>query len=320
LLPINRLRDLTAIPRVVRYLSQHRADLVHTQLEFSNTLGNLAAKLLGLPSVSTIHTHQAPLKGTKEFRRLRLMWWSMRKFCDRVIAVAEETRGNYLAVSRDAPHKVITIYNGIDLSSFRPVDATERARQRERLGIPEQAPLIITVAMLRQKKGIQYMIDAFPTILESIPGAHYLIVGDGDYRPALHELAVRRGLSERITLAGLRYDIPDLLGTSDLFVLPSLDEALPTVLAEAMAARRPVIASAIGGIPEMVADGVNGLLLPPGEPTQLAQACIRLLNNPDLAAKMGAAGWEIANQRFNIRTQAQQTGDLYWELLETAGR
>jgi glycosyltransferase involved in cell wall biosynthesis len=320
MLPVKHLRDLTAIPRLVHYLRQHRADLVHTQLEFSNTLGNIAARLLGLPSISTIHTHDNPLKGTKEYRRLKLMWWSMRNFCDQVIAVAEGLRNHYLAISGDSPDKVLTIYNGIDLERFNSHDRAAYARLRVNLGIPLQAPLLITVAVLRQRKGIQYMLETLPSILEAVPDAYYLVVGDGEFRMVLQDYAQRKGINQHVVFTGFREDIPDLMAISDVFVLPTLDEALPTVLAEAMAACRPIIASAVGGIPEMVEDGANGVLIHPKDPAQLAQACIHLLGNLALARRMGEKGWEIANERFNIHKQVHIMGDLYWELLNTAAR
>jgi glycosyltransferase involved in cell wall biosynthesis len=320
LLPVRRLRDLTALPRLVLYLRRHRADLVHTQLEFSNTLGSLAARLLRLPAVCTLHTLDAPQRGSKTYRRLRVMWWSLRIFSDRVIAVSEGARRSHLLVSGDSPDRVITLYNGIDLSRFPGPDDAPRSQIRQELGIPPDAPLLITVAVLRPPKGIQYLVEALPAILEAVPGAYYLVVGDGEHRPALEALAASRSVAERVIFAGMRRDVPRLLAAADVFVLPTLTEALPTVVAEAMAARKPVIASAVGGVPEMVADRHSGLLLPPADVPALAGACIDLLSHPDRARAMGEAGRQIAEERFDILTQTRRLGDLYGQLLESYGR
>lgn len=321
MLPVNRLRDLTAIPRMVRYFRRHQTDLVHTQLEFANALGNAAAGMMGLPSVCTIHTLEDPAPGSKKHRRMKLMWWSLRRFCDRVITVSEGARRHYLAVSGDMPDKVVTLHNGIDLSSFPKLGPDKRVELRESLGVPAHAPLMVTVAVLRPQKGIQYMIEALPAILEAVPDAFYMVVGDGDYYQVLMESAQKSDVGERVVFTGFRQDIASLLSISDLFVLPTLAEALPTVLAEAMATSLPLIVSEVGGVPEMVVDGVNGLLLPPADVDRLAAACIHVLRDEVDARRMGEAGWQIVNERFNIRKQVQRLGDLYDEVLErSAGR
>jgi glycosyltransferase involved in cell wall biosynthesis len=319
LVPVKYLRDLTAIPRLVRYLRTHRTTLVHTQLEFSNTLGNIAAKLLRLPSLCTLHTIDDPARGTRASRRLKVMLWSLRCFCDRVITVSDELRKHHLAMSKAAPGSVITLHNGIDQSPFRKLDPEKRAAVREELGIPSGAPLMLTVAVLREPKGIQYMLEAMPIILQAIPEAYYLIVGDGTYRSALEQISDNLNISRRVIFAGYREDIPGLLSASNVFVLPTLTEALPTVLAEAMASGLPIIASDVGGIPEMVDDQINGILLPPKDSSKLATACIRILGNSREAYEMGIKGRVIAATKFDIQEQARHLGLVYQELLKGNG-
>jgi len=123
-----------------------------------------------------------------------------------------------------------------------------------------------------------------------------------------------------VIFAGLRNDIPRLLSASDIFVLPTLTEALPTVLAEAMAARLPIVACAVGGVPEMVTDGENGRLVSAGIPRELSDACIALLAVPEVRKKMGEKGWQIVNEKFNIQEQVGQLGKLYLELIGDYGR
>jgi glycosyltransferase involved in cell wall biosynthesis len=321
LLPVLYLRDITAIPRIRKYLREVKADLVHTQLEFADSLGNFASKLLRLPSVCTIHTMPSQDMNVKSKFHQSVETQSLRFFCNRIIAVSEEARLFYIKTSNESPKKVITIYNGIDLTNFVNIDAhQERIAIRKELGIPLEANLLTTVAVLRPLKGIQFMIRALPAVLEATPNVYYLIVGDGSHHDALVEEVDKAGVKERVVFAGLRKDIPQLLAASDIFVLPTLTEALPTVLAEAMAARLPIVACAVGGVPEMVVDGENGRLVSPGIPQELSNACIGLVTDPEMRNKMGERGWQIVNEKFDVQGQVGQLGKLYLDLIGDYGR
>jgi glycosyltransferase involved in cell wall biosynthesis len=320
-LPIARLRDFGAVGRLRNYLRGHRAGIVHTQLEFSNILGGLAAKTLRLPSLSTVHV--LPTDDVRARTRLhqRVEWFALRFFCDRVLAVSEETRRRYIAESGIPARKLTTLYNGIDLSAGRRRESgPARDSVRNEFNLPRAASLLTTVAVLRPPKGIEFMLRAMPAILESRPDAYYLVVGDGTHREALENETRRLGLRERVVFAGLRKDVPRLLAASDIFVLPTLTEALPTVLAEAMAARLPVVASAVGGVPEMIADGENGILVPPAQPEALSRACAALLSDAETRRGMGERGWQIVQQKFNIETQVRQLENIYVEEMSRHGK
>ena len=320
-LNIKHLRQLNAIPRLTKNLKSIGADLVHTQLEAANILGNISAKLLRLPSVCTIHVMPSPDVKTKTKLHQKVEWFTLRHFCDCVIAVSEEARRYHLAISGASETQVTTIYNGIDMTPFSNMDsAQERSSVRAELEIPPEADVLVTVAVLRPPKGIQYMIRAMPSILASHPNTYYLIVGSGEHRKALVEEAGKARVSERVIFAGMQKDVPRLLAASDIFVLPTLTEALPTVLAEAMAARLPLIASRVGGVPEMIAEGQNGLLVKPEDIEGLSRACIRLLKKRDERAAMGTEGWGIVNQKFTIERQVEQLQDLYLEQLRAYGK
>ncbi len=315
-LPIAYLRDWSALPRLRRYLKQMKADLIHTQLEFADILGNISSKLLRLPSVCTIHTmpsQEIGIKGKSHQRAERL---ALRFFCDRIVAVSEEARLYHLNLSGDASEKALTIYNGIDLTQYQNIDTVkERVRIRRELEIPENASLLTTVAVLRELKGIQYMIRAMPGILASYPDVYYLIAGDGAHRDALVQEVERVGVAHRVVFAGMRKDIPQVLSASDIFVLPTLTEALPTVLAEAMAARLPIIASSVGGIPEMITNHENGRLVSAGNVQELTDASMELLSDAESRKRMGENGWSVVNRKFNITEQVKQLGSLYLDLL-----
>jgi len=320
-LNIKHLRQLNAIPRLTNYLKDIGADLVHTQLEAANILGNISAKLLRLPSVCTIHVMPSLDVKTKTKLHQKVEWFTLRHFCDCVIAVSEEARRYHLAISGTPERQVTTIYNGIDVTAFSNMEySLERSSLRAELRIPLDADVLVTVAVLRPLKGIQFMIRAMPAILASHPNTYYLIVGSGPYHGALSEEADNARVRERVIFAGMRKDIPQLLAASDIFVLPTLTEALPTVLAEAMAARLPLIASRVGGVPEMIANGQNGFMVEPEDLESLSRGCIRLLKTPEERAAMGAEGWRIVNQKFSIEHQVEQLRDLYLEQLHAYGK
>lgn len=320
-LNIKHLRDLNAVPRLTRYLKEVGAELVHTQLETANILGNISAKLLRLPSVSTIHVMPSLDVKTKTRLHQKVEWFTLRYFCDRVISVSEKARQYHLTISGVPDRQIMTIYNGIDMAAFSKLDyARERNTVRAELGIPLDADVLITVAVLRPPKGIQFMIRALPAILASHPNTYYLIVGGGSHHAALIDEASKAGVNERVIFAGMRKDVPRLLAASDVFVLPTLTEALPTVLAEAMAARLPLIASPVGGVPEMITDGQNGFLVTPDDIDALSRTCVRLLKNLDERAAMGALGWKIVNQKFSIERQVEHLKDLYLEQLQDYGK
>jgi len=315
-LDIKHLRDLDALPRLIKYLKGIGADLVHTQLEFANILGNLSAKYLRLPSMCTIHVMPSLDVKTRSKLHQRLEWFVLRHFCDRVISVSEEARQYHIDISGTSPDQVTTLYNGIDLSNFTNLDRErERIGVRGEFGIPAEANLLITVAVLRPQKGIQFMIRALPEVLAAHPDTYYLVVGSGSQRDVLAEEVNKAGLGGHVIFAGMRRDVARLLAASDLFVLPTLTEALPTVLAEAMAAKLPIIASRVGGVPEMVTDGGNGCLVEPEDINGLASACSHLLGSPATRAAFAEQGWEIVNEKFNIERQVKRLQELYLDQL-----
>lgn len=315
-LNIRHLRDLMAISKLRGYLKKYNADIVHTQLEFANILGNIAARSLDLPGISTIHVLPVQAGGLKVRLHQWVEWMALRIFCDRVITVSEETWRHYANQSGIPSEKLLTIYNGIDLERFQRVEPDlAHVVVRREFGLPDDAILLITVAVLRPPKGIQFMIRALPSILARFSNVYYLVVGDGVHANVLADEAVQNNVIEHVLFAGSRRDIAQLLSGSDIFILPTLTEALPTVLAEAMACHLPIIASAVGGVPEMVQTGENGILVGPADPVELSVACTQLLANRDLRISMGEKGWLQVNEKFNVKRQVLQLQEQYLGLI-----
>lgn len=319
-LDIRRLRQRDAYRQVLDAVAASDPDIVHTQLEFADILGTMAARRLSLPTIATLHTLDAPRPRSRDWARFRLTAWVLRRHGHRVVAVSESARRHHIDAARLDPGRVITLYNGIELDRFANPAEGSRAAVRAEMGIPGDVPVAVTVAVLREPKGLQHMIAALPAIAVAVPGVRYLIVGDGPHRAALHDAARAAGVDDLVVFAGARPDIPRMLAAADVFVLPSLIEALPTVLAEAGAAGLPVVATTVGGIPEMVARNQSALLVPPADPEALAEAVARLLANPRQARAMGRAARRITHERFDVRVRVAALVDEYRHLIATRSR
>jgi len=316
-LGITTLRQPSAYWKVRRAVAGAAPDVVHTHLEFANVLGTLAARRAGVPCVATLHTIESPAPGSRAWLRFVAQSLVLRRWCTRVIAVSERARTHYLAVGRLRPQTTITVYNGVDLRRFDQKPPETQRDVRRELKIPDAAPVIAVVAVQRPAKGLDRLIAAFPAIRRRHPEAILLLVGDGPERPALETLAAHLGLSRCVRFAGVRHDVPRLLTAAAVFVLPSLTEALPTALAEAMAAGVPVIGSAVGGIAEMIQDGVTGILVPPGDVDALAAAVADLLDQPARVAELVRAARRLVETRFDA---AENVARLHREYLDVCGR
>jgi glycosyltransferase involved in cell wall biosynthesis len=175
--------------------------------------------------------------------------------------------------------------------------------------------VIGAISRLAWKKGIRHLIEATPYILESAPDAHVVIAGDGPLRAELEANADALGVRDRVLFLGSRADTIELMAAFDVFVLPSVVEGMSNALLEAMAVGRPVVVTDVGGNPEVVVDGETGLVVPPADPHQLAASIVKLLEAPELAAEMGAAGRRRVLEHYQIDVMTRRIEELYEELL-----
>jgi glycosyltransferase involved in cell wall biosynthesis len=316
LLNIPTLRHPANLFKIIGYLRHHRPQLLHTQLEFSIILGSLVAKMMGIPCVTTLHTIDSP-EEQRAYWRYRITLTALKYLCDRTIGVSESTRQHHLQDGNIPGEKIITLYNGINLSVYKDPSPEIRLAKRKELGLSPHSIVAVTVAVLREPKGIQFMLQAMAQLRETNPNLQYLIVGDGEHGPTLKEMARSLGLENQVVFAGQRKDIHEILPVCDFFVLPTLTEALPTVLMEAMAAQKAIIASNVGGVPEMIQDGVNGRLLPPGDVPALVTACAQLAGDSAMRNAWGTAGQAICQEKFNIDQQIVSLENLYASLIGT---
>ena len=315
LVEIPNMRAPKNIPSIIRYLRTHQPALIHTQLQFADVLGSISGKLLNIPTISTQHTIESNTEFTSAGLRQKLTWFCLRNFSKKVIAVSQETREYHLQKGKIPADKITTIHNGIDIAKFSEVEMNTREKIRQIHGIPQNAKVILSIAVLRKKKGIQYLISSLPKILEKHPETYHLVVGDGEYRQTLEELAAEQNLQEKVIFTGHKTNVPEYLAAADLFVLPTLIDAFPTVLLEAMAAKKTIIASNVGGIPEIIENGYSGILVPAKDIRQLTDQCTLLLSNTQKAEELAQNGYKIVTEKFSIENQIDQLEKTYSEII-----
>jgi len=235
-----------------------------------------------------------------------------RALCALATAVIATSR----AVARRFPQdsaKVRLVPNGVDLKRFAPRPAS--AALRAALGVPPSAPLAVSIGRHVPEKGYRYLVDAAAALERVRPGVHWILVGDGELRCELEARARQAGVEPRMHFTGWRDDVPDVLALADVFVLPSESEGFGRVLVEAMAMGRAVVATAVGGVSDVVVAGETGLLVPPADPPALAEAVRALLDDPTRAARFGAEGRARAESTFSLGAHVDGVERVYDEVL-----
>jgi len=298
--------DLDVVRRLVRAIRRFDPDVVHSYLFLANLLTALAARRLRAPAL--VMAQRSCYEST-----LSPVWrWAARlshRAADRVIVNSRAALAEELAAG--LPQDLLVhIPNGIAVPVQPP------AADRERLGLP-RGPLVACVAQLSAEKGHDHLLAAWPEVVRRCPGSRLALIGDGPLRPALVEQARRSGVADRILFAGFQDPAP-WLAAADLFVLPSITEGMPNAILEAMAWARPVVATRVGGVPELVEEGTTGLLVPPGDAAALATALSELLEDPVRRARLGQAGRARVAERFSIERLVEATEDVYARLPKRA--
>ena len=310
---IDEADDEAAVPELTAYLVRNEIDLLHAHMYRAEVVGARAALAAGTAVVmATVHSSR--VRSPEDVATLAALTPVM----DRLIVPSSSIAAKVRAEGRGgATFSVVP--NGVDLDRFDlPVAACALRRE---FGIPGGAPLLGVVARLEPEKGHRYLIEAMPAILRGAPETCLVIVGEGSLGGELRSLAA--GLSaparDRVVFTGRREDVAAITAEIDVAVLPSLREAQGISILEAMARRKPVVASAVGGIPEVLTNGLDGLLVPPADPAALAEACIRLACSPELRGRMGEAGRATVEARFSLDAMVRQIEEIYDEELVRAG-
>ena len=317
-----------AILRIAALLRRWRIEVVHTCLYGSDAGGILAARLAGVPRViSHIVGHNFYVTEEQGWRlaRKRLWSWMYRgvyALSDQLIAVSEAVKRDLVCRGgiKVPAAKIVIIRHALSGEETLAVSAKQVEEVKRRYGIPEGSVVIATIASLIPLKGHRYLIEALPGLVRSVPSLRCLLVGDGPHRPAVEQLVRRLRLTDHVVLTGVLDDARRnaILQLSRVVVLPSLSEGLPVSLLEAMAFGKPVVATAAGGIGEVVDDGVTGLLVPPRDPHALASALRQVLSDDALAERMGRAGRRRIEEVFPMNALGGRMRELYRALVPSA--
>jgi glycosyltransferase involved in cell wall biosynthesis len=314
LIGVRKLLDAESMWRVGRHIARIRPDVLHTHLGAADVQGTFAARSLRIPAVSTIHLVAPPTlakAARREAARERLMAAARRHGSRRVIAVSEAARVAYLRAGLDEDRHVTTVHNGISIRS----PGVSRALMRRSLDIPQTAPVIAMASVLRDGKGHDIAFDAVRRLLPRHPGLRMIVAGNGPARAQVERDA--EDLRGVVTFLGFRRDVLDLLAASDVLLLPSRMDAFPTNLLEAAAVGTPAVATAVGGIPEIIDDGRTGLLVSdPPTATGLVVALERILGDDALRRRMGDAARERFRTHFTAERWAQRCRAVYDEVLQ----
>jgi glycosyltransferase involved in cell wall biosynthesis len=303
--PLGRSLRLDDAVRYARVLRRLRADLLHTHTHLAgNVLGRVAGRLAGLPVVAHMHIENA-FRRDRAGRALQVaLDNATARLCARILVVSQATRETL--ARQGYPHsRMEVVHSGVDLRRADPLRLTA-------------APTVLHVGRLADVKGQRVLLEA----LAGLDGVHAVFVGEdlergGAYERELRAEAERLGVAERVTFAGRRDDVPKLIAGCDVFALPSLIEGLPLVVLEAMAQSRPVVATSVGGTPELVADGETGLLVRPSDPAGLAAAIAGLLADPERARAFGIAGRRRVEDQFTVDAMTHRVLEVYAETVRT---
>ncbi|HSF33533.1 MAG TPA: glycosyltransferase family 4 protein [Candidatus Tectomicrobia bacterium] len=301
-----RAFDLLACWRLRRLMRREAVDLVHTHSSIDAWLAGFAAKSLHLPVVRSRHV------SILVKRRRNFVYNAL---CDRIISSGEAIREVLMTGGVD-PDKIVAIPAGVDVAQFHPAVSGTAVRQEFGIG----APVIGTVAMFRHSKGHHVLLQAVPEILRREPRAVFLWVGDGVGRSRLQQQIIAAGLQERVYLTGFRDDVAACLAAMDVVVLPSIkSDGVPQVILQALALRKPVIASAVGGIPEVIQHRKTGTLVPPNDPQALAEAVGQVLCHAQSAAEWARAGGQLIDSHYALEHIVDRTAAVYTAALVEKG-
>lgn len=314
----NPLRDLRALVQLVRFMRRNRFDILHSHMSKGAMIGGIAGRIAGVPVV--VHTAQG--FGWLALRNplLRGLFWLYDKMLfkstlDRLFIVSERQGERLVSAGMVKRELMTTVYNGIDPDAVRLAATTGVTRAD--LGVPDDALLVVTVARLVWFKAVHTLIEALHLLGNEAGNVHLVVVGDGELRPELEQQISNLGLRNRVRLIGSRSDAARIIHLADVFALSSVAEGMPLAIMMAMALNKPVVATTVDGVPELVVEGETGLLVPARDAVSFSAALHRMIRDPELRRRCGEAGRRRVDTHFTQRGMADTTDRLYRELLGT---
>ena len=312
---IHLLKDLRAMLAILQVIRRVKPHIVHTHTSKAGLLGRMAAWLAGIPNiVHTPHGHVFYGHFGRAGSRLFLVLEKLAaRITHRLIALTEPERADYEQLRVAPSSKLVTVHSGVHLDRFK--SSLPLKDKRDVLPeLPADAFVIGYVGWLIPVKGVMTLLEAMTVAARQCAQAHMVLVGKGCLEKEMRAYARRTGIEDRIIFAGWRHDVERLMACFDLFVLPSLNEGMGRVLVEAMAAGRPIVASNTGGIPQLVTNGENGILVPPGNCRELADGILQLIRNPRQAQRMGQMGQRLS-QGYSVESMVDKIEKIYDDVL-----
>ncbi|MEW6742802.1 MAG: glycosyltransferase [Planctomycetota bacterium] len=300
--------------QVYGLLRRQPFDMIVTQCSMAGLVGRVAGRLAGVPhrlfvtQLFACHTEQPLLKRSL----YRLVERGLDRLTTHYVAVCEGSRRFGVQSGIMAPDKVTVIHNSVALDKLHTTRSPEEVCAR--LGLDPCRPIVGTALRFEPQKGLVFLLRAATVVKRELPGVQFLIAGDGPMRDDLHALATSLELDRTVHFIGWRDDLPDILQCMDVFCHPTLWEQLPHMVLEALALRRPVVATAVDGVPEIVLHDETGLLVPPRDPAALAAAVLDLLRDPDRARRLGEAGRRLVEERFTADKMVESYAGLFRRL------
>jgi len=313
--PMRARSDTTAVNSVRKLLRKYDPDIMHAQGQRAGLIGRLAARGLPIKVVYTEHTRTPQFRlgnPVLEWAHIRAMR-VLDKTTDISIAVSQAVADFLIRLKITKPDKVRVIYNGINPKPHPDIDAAT-LKLISQHNLKKRDFIIGTVGSLNIQKDTITLVTAVAKILRKRPEAKLVLVGSGPLRPRLDRLVKKLGITEQVIFAGMLTDVSGILQVMSMFVLPSKSEAFGISILEAMRAGVPVIATRVGGIPEVITNNKSGLLVEPGDPKQLASTIMRLMNDTQLQRKLVAGGREVVS-KFSATRMASETAKLYKAIL-----
>jgi len=311
---ISPLDDLRALTGLVLLARSFKPDIVHTHLAKAGALGRIAARIAGVRTV--VHTYHGSVFrgyfGQRESAVYLGIERALARITTRIVAITSGQKADLVDLGIAPSSKIVGIPLGLDLDHFRELPAREAALSA--LGLPREGRYVAIVARLVPIKDIPTFLRALALVTESLPDVRGLVVGDGPERGAVERLAQNLGLERRCRFLGWRADLPNVYAASDVVALTSLNEGSPVSVIEAMASGRAVVATAVGGVPDVVSEA-TGILVPVGDRRGFADAIVSLLRDPDRRAELGRKGREVAIRRFGSDRLIADIDRLYMDLL-----
>lgn len=313
--PLNPVKDAICIGQLRRVMRRNPFDIIHMHGAKAGLVGRIAAVLAGCRNtVLTVHNFiiydEVPWFKKALFKFGEKI---LSRVTARVITVSEALKKELVSKYNIQPEMIITVYNGINLSHY--LTLPDKDRSREAYGIKPGAMVVGTVARMAPQKGLQYLLEAVPLICgpgeRNSPDIVIVIAGDGPLRPQLEDQAERLGIRDQVIFTGFVRDTAGFFASLDIFIIPSVSEGLSITTIEAMAAGLPVIASRVGGLPELVLEGASGYLVDPRNPQALAAAILRLASNRDAMLLFGSRGRDLAFRNFGTEKMVEETCRVY---------